>query len=186
MADKAQVSSVDAIESFRTRLAVYASKARGAVEEISAEVQRTRQWLEVDQRRLWMEQLQRRRKKLDAAMNELSSARLSSFQDTTAAQQMAVRRAREEVREAEAKLALLKKWERELESRAEPLLKQTNPLQHVLTQDMPRALAHLEMLVRTLEAYADVTGMPVRQPSTNQQTPAGDSPDASSSKEEPS
>ncbi len=188
MADKAQVTSVEAIDAFRSRLAVYATKARTAVEEISVEVQRTRQWLQVDQKRYWMEQLHQRRKKLDAALNELSTAQLSKLQDATAAQQMAVRKAREAIREAEEKLTLLKKWERELEQRADPLIKQTNPLQHTLNHDVPRALAHLEMLVRSLEAYSEVSPRSgSRAPAQpTESTGAGDASASTPKPEEPS
>jgi chromosome segregation ATPase len=156
MADRAQVTSVEALESFRAKLVVYVNKARAAVDETSSEVYRTRQWLQNDQRRYWDDQLRIRRKKLEQAQSELSSARLSSLQDPTARLQMIVRKARESVHEAEAKLNLLKKWDRELENRAEPLLRQTNQLQHALNNEMPKALAYLAQVVKTLDAYADI------------------------------
>jgi len=156
MAERAQVTSVEAIEAFRARLIVYLTKARAAVEEASAEVSRTRQWLEVDQRRYWEDQLRLRRKKLERAQNELSSARLSTLQDATGAQQMAVRKAREAVYEAEAKLNLLKRWDHELENRAEPLLRQTIHLQHALNNDLPKAIAYLAQTVKTLDEYSGI------------------------------
>ncbi len=156
MAERAQVTSVEAIEAFRARLIVYLTKTRAAVEEASAEVSRTRQWLEVDQRRYWEDQLRIRRKKLERAQDELSSARLSTLQDATGAQQMAVRKAREAVHEAEAKLNMLKKWAHELENRAEPLLRQTIHLQHALNNDLPKAIAYLAQAVKTLDEYSGI------------------------------
>ncbi|HYG22986.1 MAG TPA: hypothetical protein VEH04_09405 [Verrucomicrobiae bacterium] len=156
MAERAQVTSVEAIDKFRAHLIVYATKTRALVEEVSGEVSRTRQWIQGDQRKNWSDELRRRRKKLDAAMSELSSARLSLMDEATAGQQMAVRRARDSVQEAENKLSLLKKWDRELEHIAEPLVRQTNGLQHVLNNDLPRAVAHLEQISRALAAYRDV------------------------------
>jgi hypothetical protein len=69
---------------------------------------------------------------------------------------MAVQRAERANREAKAKIAILKKWDRELENRTDPLLKQVTQLQWFLARDMGRAVAHLAQVVRTLEAYADV------------------------------
>lgn len=166
MADRAQVTSVEAIAAFRARLIVYAAKVRAAVEEASSEVYRTRQWLQGEQRRYWEDQLRIRRKKLDQAENELSSARLSILQQASSAQAMAVRKARESVRDAEAKLAMLKKWDRELENRAEPLLRQTTQLQHALTNDVPKAIVYLAQVVKTLDAYADI-GAPRSMPDLN-------------------
>lgn len=177
MPEPAKVTSVEAIEIFRARLIVYVSKARAAIEEASMEVHRTRQWLQGEQRRFWEEQANLRRKKLERAQNELSSARLSTLQDASTAQQMLVRRAREALKEAEAKLNLLKKWDRELENRAEPLVRQTNQLQHTLNNDMPKAIAYLTQVVKTLDDYSGIHA-PARTPRPS--TESNDSDAASS------
>jgi hypothetical protein len=156
MADQAQVASIQAIEAFRARLIVYVAKTRALVDEVSSEVQRTRQWLQGEQHDFWARQLRQRLKKLEQANSELTTARLSTLQEATASQQMAVRRARDAVHEAEAKLSLLRKWDRDLANLAEPLVRQTNSLQHALNSDMPQAVAHLEQLVQALDAYRDL------------------------------
>ena len=121
MADRAQVSSVEAIEAFRSALVIYLSKARPALEEISNEVLRSKQWLQNDQRRLWEGEMKMRAKKLERAKAELFSVSVSKFQQVSTAQQLIVHRAKQACEEAEKKLALLKKWDHELDSRAEPL-----------------------------------------------------------------
>src|SRR5213593_254717 len=112
---QAQVTSVDAIEAFRSSLIVFLSKARPTLEEISSDVLRTRSWLENDQRDHWTRELKRRLRELEQAQAELFSARLSRLQQPTAAQHMAAQRAQHAVREAEEKQRVLKKWQRELE-----------------------------------------------------------------------
>jgi hypothetical protein len=67
---------------------------------------------------------------------------------------MAVQRAERAAREAEAKLVVVKRWDRELENRTDPLLKPVNQLHGFLTADMARAVAYLDQAVRTLAAYA--------------------------------
>jgi hypothetical protein len=156
MAERAQVTSVAAIEAFRARLIVYLSKARPTLEEISNEVRRTRVWLQVDQRRFWEKELRLRQKKLERAQSELFSARVSVMEEPKSGQQMAVRRALEDVREAESKLALLKKWDRELDNRSEPLVKPVEQLHNYLTIEMARAVAHLGQVIKALENYAGV------------------------------
>ena len=155
MADRAKVTSVDAIESFRADLIVFLSKARPTLEEISSDVLRTRLWLQNDQRARWENELKQRARQLERAEAELFGSRLSKIQSPTAAQQMAVIRARRAVREAEAKLKVLKKWDRELENRSEPLLKQVDQLHGYLTSQMGKAVAHLAQVVSALEAYTD-------------------------------
>ena len=156
MAEQAQVTSVEAIESFRASLILYLSKARPALEEVSGEVLRTRLWLQEDQRKFWEKELRVRSRKLERAQAELFSARLSKLQEVSSLQQMAVHRAQRAVRDAEAKLALLKKWDRELENRSEPLLKQVDQLHGFLTSDLGLAVAWLAQAVRSLQAYAGV------------------------------
>ena len=155
MATQAQITSVEAIELFRAALILFTSHARPALEEISSEVMRSRVWLQHDQRRFWENELRQRNKKLEQAKQELMTARLSAFQDSTAMQQMTVRRAQQAVVLAEEKLKSLKRWDRELENRSAPLLKEVEQLHGFLTGEMPRAVAQLSQIVRTLDAYTD-------------------------------
>ena len=60
------------------------------------------------------------------------------------------------IRDAEAKLAVLKKWDRELENRTDPLVKMLNQLHGFIITDMAQAVAYLAQVVKTLEAYAAV------------------------------
>ena len=155
MATQAKITSVEAIELFRAALIVFTSQARPALEEISSEMTRTRLWLENDQRRFWENERRVRSKKLEQAQQELFTARLSDFQETTSLLQMTVNRAQRTVRDAEEKLARLKKWDRELENRSAPLLKEVEQLHGFLTAEMPKAVAYLAQVVRTLDAYAE-------------------------------
>ena len=60
MPDRAHVTSVDALESFRANLIIYLSKARPTLDEVSADVQRIHGWLENEQRTHWENELRRR------------------------------------------------------------------------------------------------------------------------------
>lgn len=157
MAEQAKVTSIDAIEAFRSNLILYLSKARPTLEEITSEVLRTRQWLRHDQRQFWENELKTRRKKLERAQAELFNAMMSKLTQASAAQQMAVRRAQDAVGDAEARLAMLKRWDRELENRSEPLVKQVDQLHNYLTSEMKGAVAHLAQVIKALEAYTDVS-----------------------------
>src|SRR5438046_9744601 len=74
MPQRAQVTSVEALEAFRASLIVYLSKARPTLEEVSADVLRTRLWLENEQRTHWENQVRRRHKELEQAQKALFSA----------------------------------------------------------------------------------------------------------------
>jgi len=169
MPQKAHVTSLDALESFRSKLIVYLSQARPALDEVSAEVVRTRMWLENDQRVHWENQIRRRSKEMEQAQQALFSARLGVLQQATAAEQMAVHRAKEALGEADLKLRTLKRWDREFEGRVQPLVKQMEKLHMVLSTDMVKAVAYLTETIKTLAAYAERSspaGAPPLTPTT--------------------
>src|ERR1043166_4858972 len=117
MPQRAHITSVEALEIFRSQLIVYVTKARPTLEEVTGDVLRTRLWLQNEQRTHWEGQVRRRAKELEQAQAELFSARLSNLRKETAAEQMAFHRAKRHLEEAESKLRTLKNWNREFDSR---------------------------------------------------------------------
>ena len=67
MPQRANVTSFEAIKTFRSNLIGYMTKARPALEEVSSEVTRTRLWLQGDRRSYWEGELRRRARKLEEA-----------------------------------------------------------------------------------------------------------------------
>jgi hypothetical protein len=177
MAEQAQVTSVDAIEAFRANLVLYLNKTRPAVEQVNAEAMRTRVWVQTTQRQHWENELRLRRRKLEQAKEELFSARLSQFSQSTLLQTMAVQRAERAVEEAEGKLTMLKKWSHEIETRAEPLVKQVDQFQGFLTVELPKAIAQLYHIIKTLDAYTDMLS-PGAGGAAPASTPTGGEPPA--------
>jgi hypothetical protein len=155
MPERAHVTSVESIEAFRARLIVYVSQARPTLEEVSADVLRTRLWLENDQRMYWENQIKQRTRTLEQAQQALFSAKLGTLRQETALEQMAVHRARRALDEANDKLRVVKRWTREFDARVQPLVKQMEKLHTVLANDMVKAIASLAHTVTTLSAYGD-------------------------------
>ena len=176
MPDRAHVTSVEALESFRSHLIVYLSKARPTLDEVSSDVQRIQGWLENEQRTHWENELRRRSQALQEAQAALFSARMSRLREASAAEQMAVQRTRRAREEAEAKLRVLKQWDRVFDNRVAPLVKQMEKLQTVLAQDMVRAVAYLAQAIQTLDAYAEAAP-PTAVPGTAQAAGQNPAPD---------
>jgi hypothetical protein len=166
MPEQAHVSSVDALESFRSSLIIYLSKARPALDEIAGEVTRTRVWLQDEQRTHWEEELRRRARALQEAQATLFSAKLSSFRESSSVEQLMVHRAKRAYDEAEEKLRVIKKWNRDFDNRAQPLLKQTEKLHTVFGQEMTMAIAYLTRVIDTLRAYAGIAAPSEAPPAT--------------------
>jgi hypothetical protein len=156
MPDRANVSSLEAMETFRARLIVYREKAGRVLDEIHDEVIRTRVWLEKDCPARWNAELKRLNRELEQRQQELFSAQISNLQDASAVQHMAVQKARRAIREVEAKLLTVRNWNRQYDHRVEPPARQAEKLQHTLSHDLGLGIAWLAELIKSLSAYADV------------------------------
>ena len=156
----AKVSSVEALEAFRANLIIYLSKARPTLEEAGADVLRTRLWLQSEQRVRCEGEVRRRAQALEQAQQDLFSAGLADLRSVTSAEQAAVHKAKHALEQAEQKLSTVKRWNRDFESRVSPLAKQLDRLENILAQDLPKAIAYLATVVKTLEAYAGTKPAP--------------------------
>jgi hypothetical protein len=156
MPDQAHVTSLEALEKFRATLITYLSKARPTLEEISADIMRTRMWLQNDQRVYWESQLRRRSKELEMAQSALATARFSNLRDATTSEVMAVKKAKRSMDDGEAKLKCLKHWDRDYDNRVQPMAKEIDKLHTILSNDMMQAVAYLARVIDTLSKYADV------------------------------
>ncbi len=154
MAQRANITSIDAIQAFRANLVIYVNKARPALEEAASEVSRLRVWLETERRPYWTKQYLLRMQRLEEAEAALFSAKLSRFSEVSAAQQAAVQKTRLAVSEAEEKIRSIKRWMRDYETRTGVLLKQLEKLDNVFSLDLANAVAYLNELIDTLQKYA--------------------------------
>jgi hypothetical protein len=182
MAENAHVTSVDALDAFRSGLITYLTKTRPMIEDACDDVARTRQWLQSEQRVHWENQVRQRTKKLEAAQQALFSAGLSNLRDPTMTERNAVAKAKRALDEAVEKLRLVKRWSMEFDTRAEPLVKQLEHLRTVLASDMPKAVAHLGQLIKLLETYAGVSPLAAGAAGP---TPAGEAGASADSAEAP-
>ena len=164
MPDRARVTSLEAIETFRARLIIYREKAGRVLDEISDEVIRTRLWLENDRIAHWQNEIKRRTRELEQRRQELFSAQLSGLREASYVQQQAVVKARQALRDAEERLQVVKQWSRQFDQRVEPLARHVDKLRHTLGNDMGVAVAWLAELLKSLSAYAELSHAPTVSP----------------------
>jgi len=151
---QAKVTSLEALESFRSQLILFLTKANRSVNEVLDDVHRTRTWLQNDQLLFWEREYRRRTKVLDQAESELMSAKLSSLRDNISLQQMAVLKAKRALAEAEEKRRNVKQWNRNFDSCTDPLTKKLESLRSFLENDLPKGVTYLANARKTLESYA--------------------------------
>ena len=155
MATQARVTSIDVLETFRAALIIFITKARRAADNATDQARRMRAWLQTDQRMHWEGEIRRQKRTLDQVVQELYSARLSHEPGVIAARQLAVRKAKRVVEEAEGKLKNVMRWNQNFGVAADPLIKKVDSLREFMDHAMPDAIAYLANAQKSLEAYAE-------------------------------
>jgi hypothetical protein len=156
LSSQADVRSIEALKEFRAVLALYAEDAQGALGAVKMEARRTVQWLHHDRKLHWSEQIKRRREQVSSARAEVARRKLAKTPEYTPAfseQKELLRKAEAGLREAEAKVALIKKWEPALQQAVLELYAGIRRIGDLAGTDIPRASMLLERLVDALEAY---------------------------------
>ena len=166
MAEQARVSSIEALETLRATLIVFLERAHRCIDEASDEIRRTRMWVQQDQRQHWERELRKRQRALDAAEQELLSAKLSGLRENLKLQQDAVRKAKAAVEEAELKIRNVKRWTRDFPHEVDPLARRLEGLRRYLDADMPKALAYLTQAQDSLSKYAEAPAAPPPAPAS--------------------
>jgi hypothetical protein len=156
MPDQAKVTSLEALEKFRSNLIVYLERAKRALDEVSEEVMRTRIWLQDERREHWQREIRRRAKKLEEKQQELFSAELANLREPSEAERHAVVQARRALNEAQERFEVVKKWNRQYASRVEPLAKEVDKLRDVIVSHMGKGVAYLTQTTKTLADYAGI------------------------------
>ena len=155
MPRQADITSVEALETFRSRLIVYRNQAGLAVDEVREEIVRTRLWLQNEQRLHWEREVRRRARDLEQARQQRLSDRLFAGVRGSHDAEQDVHRAERAVQAAEEKLRLVMETGRQYDSRVELFAKGVDRLYDVVTGELPMAVAFLTQAIKSLQAYAD-------------------------------
>lgn len=176
MGESIHVSSIQTILEFRAYLIKFTEEIRGALDAAEMEVRRTRNWLQRDQLMHWQSEYKRRTLKLNEAKSDLFRRKIASEGGlSTVVQKEAIREATAGLREAEAKLALLKKWAVPFERAVNDYQGRGRTLRDLIDQDLEKALAQLERMAQALEAYRAVTAPKAPRPESDSASAAATS-----------
>ncbi|MCU0794821.1 MAG: hypothetical protein MUF31_02695 [Akkermansiaceae bacterium] len=154
MADQAKVTSIEALEDFRSALLRYRDRTVQALDDVGGEIKRTRDWLAYDRRMFWEAEVRRGQRRLEQAEAELMTSRFSALKDDHSVQQLAVKKARRMLEEAEAKLRAVRKWSRDFDGVVEPAARPLEALRERLSHEFPKAVASLEQMIHALADYS--------------------------------
>jgi hypothetical protein len=158
MSQQARVDSFPMLRRLRASLTTFASIASVALDEANTDLQRTLMWVREAQRRYWKTQVQVRteqftRAKLALKQREVLDRALSGTRSSCVEEKKALKIAEARLREAEQKLRLVAVWTRQLETEALDYRSGVQGLLNAIEAEIPKACAHLDRMVDSLEAY---------------------------------
>jgi hypothetical protein len=156
MSERANVTSLEALEAFRAALIIYHTRANLVLDDVGQTVAATRLWLEGDRRAHWEGERRRRAHRLAEAKQNLLSARMSDLRVSASFEHLEVQKAERAVREAEDKVRRVRRWAKQYENRAAPLARGVDKLRQYLSDDINKAIASLGRTIDTLHAYIEI------------------------------
>lgn len=160
MAERANIDDVEAIKRLRAAVGKFAEQVSVAVSDAAGEVNKTQQWLEVEQSHKWKLELRKRHEKLQQALEALRMKQLfrgpSGEKQGTADEQHRVKICRAALEEAERKVKAIEAHKARLAREAALFQGAISRLSGIAHQSAPAALAELGNLIVALEKYRSI------------------------------
>jgi len=158
LADKAKVTSIDALASFRPVLVKFTEETSAALMSAESDAGRTVQWLRGEMLPYWKKEVRVRGEDVVRAKSKMTikQAQKSGDERTTVDERKAVEKAKRRLAEAEHKYAATQRWARKLEKAQDDFRGAIGAFKGIVDQQMPRAIASLDQSIGSLDAYLKV------------------------------
>jgi soluble cytochrome b562 len=156
--NQARINSVAVLKQLRASLSTFAETASAALDETSAGIQHTRQWLMEDRYRHWKTQVQARtdqfvQAKLTLKRKQIFDRALAGSPGSCIDEKKALKKAEEQLQEAERKFSRVKSWTLEIDKEMSDYRKGVQGLTQAVETEIPNARAKLDKMIESLEAY---------------------------------
>jgi hypothetical protein len=170
----AQVHAIEKLADFKDALARFGVEAQGAIDTAEVEVRRTLDELH-DRLKFWQAEVYRRQEDVNRARADLAHSRAlhEGRHAGSTEQEIALLKAQQRLREAEAKVETVRRWLRRLPDAIEEYQGSARRLAGMLEADLRQGLAVLTAKLAALASYVALTP-PDRQAAP--QKPADDVP----------
>ena len=172
MSEAARVDSIAELRAFRVALIKFADACNVALGDAESDMVRTLSWVERDQLTYWNGQLAKRADLITRAKDAVRMKKLykspTGGSQSYVEEEKALRAAIRLFEEAEQKIAACKQWTRRLQKEIMMYKGGVTRFTSTVDGDVPRALARLDAMAGSLEAYAALgtgagaAGEPVR------------------------
>jgi hypothetical protein len=167
----ANVTSIDALVSFRGALRTFQDQAGHALVSLDEQAQGALQWLEHDAPAFWRAQIRHCYDEVARTRTALDTCRRRAAGDHRPAcleEQEAFRQSQRKLREAEDKLEVVRRWTQKVREELDEYRGRVMRFRESVESGVPRSLALLDRTITTLDSYverpAPVEAAPVKKP----------------------
>jgi len=164
MADRAKVTSIEAIDDFAAALRCFQQEASETLDALQRGAHRVVQWVQQDQKQYWTQQLRRSDQKLQEAKINLQRCltfkRIGDHRPECIEEKQALNRAKRRRQICHEKLVAVRKWSQAIDRAVFEYMAGVGQLTRWTESDAERSLALLKRISRTLEEYLAVEASP--------------------------
>jgi len=157
MSQQADVKSIETLAFVRAAFAAFAHETGQALAEIEIQGQRAVEYLTVDRAAHWKAEIRRMTDLVNKAMKDLEHCRtFKKVGDNTPScveEKKALEKARKKLAWAESKAEAVRRWTPIVQQQFRETCVRLVRFRDVIDVDCPRAMAQLEKMLRSLEAY---------------------------------
>ncbi len=161
MNQSANVTSIEAVQAFRTALVKFEENASESITTLELEIRRAVNWIEVDRRRYWPVQVKQASEEMAQARNALERCQLKYGSEEAPScyeQKKDYERAKRRLRYCEDQVRNVKQWIQTIRQELTLFDGQMAKMRLSVDSELPLAIASLSNLLGALERYAGTTG----------------------------
>jgi hypothetical protein len=162
MSTQADVKSLDTLAFVKAALAAYAHESSQAIDEVELEGRKAVDYITVDQAAFWKGEVRRCNDLVNQAIKDLEHCRafkkVGDNQPSCAEEKKNLEKARAKLTNAEQKAEAVRRWTPVVLQQYRETCVRLVHFREVVDVDCPRAIARVEQMLKSLEAYGQVSG----------------------------
>ncbi len=161
MTQQADVKSIDTLAFVRAAFASFAHESSQAVSEIEIQGQRAVEWICIDQAAYWKTEIRRASDLVNKAIKDVEHCKtfkkVGNNAPSCIEEKKALEKARQRLAVTEQKAELVRKWTPIVQQQFRETCVRLVRFRDVIDVDCPRSMAQLERMLRSLDAYQNVS-----------------------------
>lgn len=156
MSDRANVQSIDALKEAKAALAAFAQDVGAVLANVDGDVARMGQWITLERPSHWKREVRKREDDVNRARQEISRKHLVSAPEpaNTVLERKVLARCLRRVEEAQKRAEATRRWSGTWDKQTLLARGAIAALAEHIRSDIPRAIARIDRMIESLEAYA--------------------------------